>query len=52
MLLMTIYFILLGSLFYYLFLPASVEKEDKQYADHPIDTQPLPYIKEANQHAR
>ncbi|NQD66709.1 hypothetical protein HP456_12345 [Bacillus haikouensis] len=49
---MTIYFILLGSLFYFLFLSASDEKEDKQYADYPIDTPPLPHIKEANQHVR
>jgi hypothetical protein len=52
MLLMTIYFILLGSSFYFFFLSAPDEKEDKQYANHSIDTPPLPHIKEANQHAR
>ncbi|SCC25142.1 hypothetical protein GA0061094_3467 [[Bacillus] enclensis] len=54
MLLMTIYFIVLGSLFYLFFISASAEaKKDKPYGERPVDAPPLPsYIKEANQHVR
>ncbi len=54
MLFMTIYFIVLGSLFYLFFISASAEaKKDKPYGERPVDAPPLPsYIKEANQHVR
>ncbi|WP_171910767.1 hypothetical protein [Rossellomorea aquimaris] len=50
---MTIYFIVLGSLFYFFFLSASEAKKDKQYGELRAGEPPLPsYIKEANQHVR
>ncbi|QTC40534.1 hypothetical protein I7V34_15345 [Bacillus sp. V3] len=50
---MTIYFIVLGSLFYFFFISASEAKKDKQYGERPVEAPPLPsYIKEANQHVR
>jgi hypothetical protein len=53
MLLMTIFFIVLGTLYYFLFVSASEAKKDKQYVERPAGEPPLPsYIKEANQHVR